>query len=766
MTHAAIRRAGYGRVAGRLWLVAAVATLVALALVGTTARATDAASPGPTPIRIPDQAVYDLAGVFDPSSEDPAESLAAKIAEIATADVVIVSEPVDAGMSADAALARATALRSAMAVGSGRVGGGLLIYFGIDPSGCDGQVVLAADDTFRTGFLSAAAGQSIVDDDIRPLLTSCDLDSALLVSLGRIATIAFGLDAGGGSGGSKPVDNGPPAPQPGPPFPDPVTNVAVYDTAGIFAPATIATAERTIDGIETRTGAEVVVYSQLVADGLSTEEADGQARALMDQWGVGRKGFDDGLVILFDMYPGRVHGQVILYGGPGFRATFLDNKAKQRIFDDDMLPRLRAGDLDGALLVALQRVDAAATPENAANLERARQLDAVVGLVGAPLSLVVLIGSVTWAWRKYGRDPVYLDDPSIHMAGPPEALTPAAAVFVLGGGPSRRALTTALLDIASRGRLAFREETGLMGLKKKVGIDLQPPPPDPETLARQRRNDSRPLGPAEELVASRLESLAPADGYIEPDKLLEFGASAPLFGRALEDEVVARGWFREKPSAAVARWTARAAVALVLGLVAGIAGLNLPSNGLLLVGIAIVVGAVLMGILARSMPAVSLPGAMIRAMLAAYRRTLKKTMDQARSMDQVVAEAGLAWLETPDQAVVWGTALGLHAEIEGVLARSLEDQREGRVPAGSAWLPAWYGSSAASGGAAGFASGDFAGAGAGSGGPFSSSSVPDFGGMMSALGSIGNSPSSSGGGGGGYGGGGSGGGGGGSGGGF
>ena len=68
-----------------------------------------------------------------------------------------------------------------------------------------------------------------------------------------------------------------------------------------------------------------------------------------------------------------------------------------------------------------------------------------------------------------------------------------------------------------------------------------------------------------------------------------------------------------------------------------------------------------------------MPGAMIRAMLAAYRRTLQKTMAQARSMQQVVDEAGLDWLETPDQAVVWGTALGLQGEIEGVLERSLED---------------------------------------------------------------------------------------------
>ena len=69
---------------------------------------------------------------------------------------------------------------------------------------------------------------------------------------------------------------------------------------------------------------------------------------------------------------------------------------------------------------------------------------------------LVLIGSGVFAWLRYGRDPVYLDDPSIHMAGPPPDLTPAAGAFVVSGGPSRRALTAAMLDLASRGEVAFR----------------------------------------------------------------------------------------------------------------------------------------------------------------------------------------------------------------------------------------------------------------------------------------------------------------------
>jgi hypothetical protein len=161
---------------------------------------------------------------------------------------------------------------------------------------------------------------------------------------------------------------------------------------------------------------------------------------------------------------------------------------------------------------------------------------------------------------------------------------------------------------------------------------------------------------------------------------------------------------------------------------------------------------------AGSMPSVTMPGAMIRAMLAAYRRTLHKTMEQARSMQQVVDEVALDWLETPDQAVVWGTALGLQGDIEAVLKRSLEDLDAGRTMASSTYFPGWYHTSDGSS----FASAAAAGSG---GSIFSGSGVPDVGGMMSALGTIGNSPSSSGGGGG-FSGGGSGGGGGGAGGGF
>ncbi|HEY6057033.1 MAG TPA: TPM domain-containing protein [Candidatus Limnocylindrales bacterium] len=72
----------------------------------------------------------------------------------------------------------------------------------------------------------------------------------------------------------------------------------MYDTAGVFAAATKTAAEETIAGIEQRTGAQVAVYTQVVDYGVTKEDAERDAIALMNQWGVGRRGFDDGLVIL------------------------------------------------------------------------------------------------------------------------------------------------------------------------------------------------------------------------------------------------------------------------------------------------------------------------------------------------------------------------------------------------------------------------------------------------------------------------------------
>ncbi len=548
----------------------------------------------------------------------------------------------------------------------------------------------------------------------------------------------------------------------GPPYPDPVPGQRVYDTAGIFRPGTIEAAAATIAGIEGRTGAQVVVYSESVDYGITSDDAASNAQALMDQWGVGRKGFDDGLVILFDIDPSGCHGQIQLYAGPGYRAAYLSNDQRDSIFNDDMLPRLQACDMDGALAAGLAKVDAAATPQNAENLSRGRILNALVGLVLAPGIILLSIASAGLGWYRRGRDAIYTDDPSVLMPAPPPDLTPASAALVYDDRSSRRALTTAMLDLASRGEIAFDVPDPKHA--SSLAIDLAPPvAKDPKVEAARQKASRQKLTDAETYALTMLHNVGADTDRIEPDDLPKFGKYAATFNSKLEDHAVAQGWFVEAPTKAISRYSTRGGIELFVGFIAFVVGSSIPFAGLFFVAVGLIGGGVASMVIAHAMPARTAQGAMIDAQLKAYRRTLEATMAQARSMDEVVATAKLDWLDTPDLAVVWGVALDLNHEVQEVLGRTVEDVRQGSAPAG-AYFPIWYGSSAL-GGAGGFGGGA---AGAPAASIFSSGGIPDVGGMMAALGTIGNSPSSSGsgGGGGGFGGGGSGGGGGGAGGGF
>jgi len=743
------------RVRARHRLSSLVATLVLAAwllplAVAVQATEVEPASPGPGfPEPVAGQQIHDTAGVLSPVSIRTITLVGDVLADHVGANLIVYTQVVpDPGPSATRD--RAIALLREWLQASPDMFWAVIVFVEVDSAGESGEIAYVAAPGFET-TVSNEALEVLLDDAVRPVLATGDIDAATTVAVARLLSEATGLE--GASGGPGAVTD---APQPGPPFPEPELERAVYDHAGVLRPETVAAVEATIDRIEERTSAEIVVYTQVVPYGVTNAETERRAIALIDQWGVGRAGFDDGLAIFFDFEPGRDSGQVQLYAAPGFANTFLTNSERQAIFDDDMLPLLRVDNFDGALLVAMERIDAAATPENAARLESGRQLNAVVGLIGAPIVFLWLVGSAVFAWMRYGRDPVYLDSPSIYMPAPPPELTAASGALVVEGKATRRALTTAMLDLASRGLISFREESGLLGIGRKVGVAVDQPAADPMVEARRTRNARRPIAAAEQLALRRLTSLA-KDGYIEPDELLAFGTSVDLFNTALEGHVVKRGWFAEKPSAAVKRWRLRGTIAVVAGIALALAGSEIPMSGLVLLGIGLAAAGVIVVVIATWMPAVTMPGAMIRAMLAAYRRTLKKTMEGARSMDQVVAEAGLDWLDTPDQAVVWGTALGLQGEIEEVLKRSLSDVERGRATADQTYFPSWYSSSSG---------GSFANAGQGGGSIFSSSGVPSIGGMMSALGTIGNSPSSSGGSGGGFSGGSSGGGGGGAGGGF
>ncbi len=546
----------------------------------------------------------------------------------------------------------------------------------------------------------------------------------------------------------------------GPPFPEPVEDQAVYDTAGILTPQTIAELESIIDAAEARSGAEMVVYTQVVP-GIGEEENFENARALVNQWGIGRSGFDDSLVLMIGMQGNLVNGRVALFGGSGFLDAYASEGDLESIVEEVFVPRAIAGDLDGATLATMREVDSRITPGGQGRMEAKRTINAAVGLVVAPIALVGILGLAWNKWRREGDDPELTDSPSILMAGPPAEMTPALATVMRQGRADQHTINTVLAELASDGRIAFHN----LDRVREVKSDDDPDPlTDPAIEVRDGEFDDRKLGEPQLEAWDKLQRLAGGSGTLSRERLWKVNDTLGPVRGALEYEAVKIGWLERMPGPSITRMVAIGVGIAVAGIGVGIAGFMIPMSGLVLLAAALVLGGVGTAAFGAAMSQRTGAGAYVEAMLTAYRRTLRKTMEQAHTMGEVVEQPDIAKLaDTPDKAVVWGMALGLHDEVASLLARGLEEQRrETGSPAG-AYYPYWLGSTPGSAySAAGMTQG---GPILGSGSGFSDSAIPDIGGMFNALGNVGSSPpssSSSSGGGGGFSGGGGGGGGGGS----
>src|SRR6266542_3511123 len=73
----------------------------------------------------------------------------------------------------------------------------------------------------------------------------------------------------------------------GPTVPPPTDGTWVYDGAGALTADTVSALEMEADAIEARSGAEIAAFVQ-VDPGATNESNLEAAKALMDQWGVGR----------------------------------------------------------------------------------------------------------------------------------------------------------------------------------------------------------------------------------------------------------------------------------------------------------------------------------------------------------------------------------------------------------------------------------------------------------------------------------------------
>lgn len=525
----------------------------------------------------------------------------------------------------------------------------------------------------------------------------------------------------------------------GPPFPDPAVDQAVYDTADILTAETEQELERIIDAAEARSGVEMVVYTQ-VAPGITEEQNFDNARALIDQWGIGRSGFDDGLVLMIGMQENLINGRVALFGGSGFVDGYASEGDLESIVENVFVPRAIARDLDGATLATIRAVDEKITPGGQERIETKRRFNAILGLVVAPIALVGIIGLAWNRWRREGDDPELTDSPSILMAGPPAEMTPALATVIRNGRADQHTINTLLADLASKGRISFEN----LDQVKDARSDDEPDPLTDPAIVVHRDHPEGELGKPENEAWDKIRRLGGEGGRLTRTTLWRLNDELGPVKGATEYEAVKIGWLARMPGPSIGRMVAAGSGVLVVGIGVGILGFVIPMSGAVLLGAALVLGGIGTIGFGFAMSQRTPAGAYVDAMLTAYRRTLRKTMEQARSMGEVVEEPEIQKLaDTPDKAVVWGMALGLHDEVAALLARGLEEQRKATGSPVGAYYPTWLGSSPSSAWSGANLAGGTGGPILGSGSGFSDSAIPDIGGMFNALGSVGSSPPSS-----------------------
>jgi uncharacterized protein len=142
----------------------------------------------------------------------------------------------------------------------------------------------------------------------------------------------------------------------------------VSDYAGLLPPADRAALETKLEGIERASGNQfaIAIFKNLEGDSL-----EDFAIRLADQWKMGKKGVDNGLLLLLFVEDRKIRIEV----GYGLEGNIPDIKAGRAI-RDVMAPRFREGDFTGGLNAAVDTLDVAARggklpePQNGGNNSR------------------------------------------------------------------------------------------------------------------------------------------------------------------------------------------------------------------------------------------------------------------------------------------------------------------------------------------------------------------------------------------------------------
>jgi uncharacterized membrane protein YgcG len=462
----------------------------------------------------------------------------------------------------------------------------------------------------------------------------------------------------------------------------------VHDDTGLLRPAERAEVERQAAAVAAA-GAPVEVTLRRLDE--SQDQTIADAAALMSAERVeSAPGAHDGLVVLVSLRPGGDrHGTAAIYAGAALLAGRVPEGELQRVYDEEMAPRLEAGEVGAAVDAGLAAVarDLRDGPPGRSAAEAGAA--AVTRVALDPAALLLLAVVAVTAVRVWRRRSVVAVGAELRPAAPGDA--PPAVAGALWQAHLHPSLVRAtLLDLARRG--AVRMEGG-----------RRPP-------LRLRCVDATALQtPWERALWSALVAASDRDGWVGRRRLGRVLSRPHTVLAALREELWRRGLFDPRmPAIRRPLWLGGAAGLVLTAVTAGVAMAGLEPWGWL--GVAAAGSAAFLGFgVAARLPEITPEGGRAAAAWEGYRRVLA-----ARFRDP---DDPIDW----DEHLAHAVALCLDREMDG---RLLRDSRAGYAPAWAdlrdgdegGFAGMWVVLGDTGGGSSGGGGGNGGGAGAGGGG--------------------------------------------------
>ncbi len=130
--------------------------------------------------------------------------------------------------------------------------------------------------------------------------------------------------------------------------PIPPLTEPVIDQAGVLSSTARGDIEREVRALKEEKGSEVAV---LIVPSTKPEEIEQFSIRVVERWKLGRKGIDDGVLLLVAVQDRRVRIEV----GRGLEGDVPDVKAF-RIIDEVILPQFKAGNISGGIRAGVEAI--------------------------------------------------------------------------------------------------------------------------------------------------------------------------------------------------------------------------------------------------------------------------------------------------------------------------------------------------------------------------------------------------------------------------